>query len=88
MENKEINPKSCAHTPIGSHFYDYGKIGFSPCGEYVSHESNKSCAPLPVNESLINLDKCECRAGSCPCGDFVSHRVLEPCTAGEVKKDH
>jgi len=63
------------------HAGEYGKIGFSPCGEYVSHESNKPCNPLPVNEGLIDKDDCHCKEALCPCGEFLSHKVSDPCTA-------
>ncbi len=81
MENEITSFKRCTGNWIGSHSFDYGKVGFSPCGEYVSHESNQPCAPLPVNTGSINLDNCQCKTEPCPCGDFVSHKVIEPCTA-------
>jgi hypothetical protein len=86
---ERIDPKSCASTPIGSHYYDYGKIGFSPCKEYVSHEANKPCNVIEtteIKESSSEPKTCMCQTSICPCGDFVSHKVFEPCNAGEVKK--
>ena len=69
---------------IGHRPSEYNVVGFSPCGEYVAHESNKPCdvinmetLPGPTNDLHI----CMCRTDSCPCGDFISHRINEPCTA-------
>jgi hypothetical protein len=77
-----MKPELCNASPQGvGHAGEYGKIGFSPCGEYVSHESDKPCNPLPVNEGLINKDNCHCKEALCPCGEFLSHRVIDPCTA-------
>jgi|LakMenEpi03Aug12_release.lakeMendotaPanAssembly.Ray.scaffolds.fasta_scaffold60907_10 hypothetical protein len=77
-----MKPELCNASPKGiGHAGEYGKIGFSPCGEYVSHESDKPCNPLPVNEGLINKDNCHCKEALCPCGEFLSHRVIDPCTA-------
>jgi hypothetical protein len=77
-----MKPELCNASPKGiGHAGEYGKIGFSPCGEYVSHESNKPCNPLPVNEGLIDKDNCHCEEALCPCGEFLSHRVSDPCTA-------
>jgi hypothetical protein len=80
MENR-IHPSLCNASPLAiGHAGEYGLIGFSPCGDYVSHESNRSCYPLPVNEGLIDKNNCQCMASECPCGEFLSHRVDEPCT--------
>ena len=77
-----MKPDLCNASPKGvGHAGEYGKIGFSPCGEYVSHESDKPCNPLPVNEGLINKDNCHCMEAFCPCGEFLSHKVSDPCTA-------
>lgn len=77
-----MKPDLCNASPQGvGHAGEYGKIGFSPCGEYVSHESDKPCNPLPVNEGLINKDNCHCKEAFCPCGEFLSHKVSDPCTA-------
>ena len=77
-----MKPDLCNASPQGvGHAGEYGKIGFSPCGEYVSHESDKPCNPLPVNEGLINKDNCHCMEAFCPCGEFLSHKVSDPCTA-------
>ena len=77
-----MKPNLCNASPKGiGHAGEYGKIGFSPCGEYVSHESDKPCNPLPVNEGLIDKDNCHCKEALCPCGEFLSHRVSDPCTA-------
>lgn len=77
-----MDPKLCNASPKGiGHAGEYGKIGFSPCGQYVAHESNKPCNPLPVNEGLIDLENCHCKADYCPCGEFVSHRVIDQCPA-------
>ena len=77
-----MKPELCNASPQGvGHAGEYGKIGFSPCGEYVSHESDKPCNPLPVNEGLIDKDNCHCMEAFCPCGEFLSHKVSDPCTA-------
>jgi hypothetical protein len=77
-----MKPELCNASPQGvGHAGEYGKIGFSPCGEYVSHESDKPCNPLPVNEGLIDKDNCHCKEAFCPCGEFLSHKVSDPCTA-------
>ena len=77
-----MKPDLCNASPQGvGHAGEYGKIGFSPCGEYVSHESDKPCNPLPVNEGLIDKDNCHCMEALCPCGEFLSHKVSDPCTA-------
>ena len=77
-----MDSDTCTGTQEGGHTQAaYDNVGFSPCGEYVAHVSNKSCNPLPVNDGLINKDNCTCRTDSCPCGEFVSHKVSEPCTA-------
>lgn len=77
-----MKPDLCNASPQGvGHAGEYGKIGFSPCGEYVSHESDKPCNPLPVNEGLIDKDNCHCMEAFCPCGEFLSHKVSDPCTA-------
>lgn len=77
-----MKPDLCNASPKGvGHAGEYGKIGFSPCGEYVSHESDKPCNPLPVNEGLIDKDNCHCKEAFCPCGEFLSHKVSDPCTA-------
>ena len=77
-----MKPDLCNASPQGvGHAGEYGKIGFSPCGEYVSHESDKPCNPLPVNEGLIDKDNCHCKEAFCPCGEFLSHKVSDPCTA-------
>ena len=77
-----MKPELCNASPQGiGHAGEYGKIGFSPCGEYVSHESDKPCNPLPVNEGLIDKDDCHCKEALCPCGEFLSHKVSDPCTA-------
>lgn len=71
----------CAGTKTG-HAGEHGKIGFSPCGEYVSHESNTPCNVIENTDNPeINLEiKCTCRSETCPCGSFVSHKISEPCT--------
>ena len=77
-----MKPELCNASPQGvGHAGEYGKIGFSPCGEYVSHESDKPCNPLPINEGLIDKDNCHCKEAFCPCGEFLSHKVSDPCTA-------
>ena len=77
-----MKPDLCNASPKGvGHAWEYGKIGFSPCGEYVSHDSDKPCNPLPVNEGLIDKDNCHCKEAFCPCGEFLSHKVSDPCTA-------
>jgi hypothetical protein len=79
-----MNPELCTGTDQGGHTQmAYDNIGFSPCGEYVSHVSNKNCNPLPINDGLIDKDNCTCKTDYCPCGDFVSHRIDEPCNANQ-----
>jgi hypothetical protein len=82
--NNKIEPKDCTGSGLEGHGAWYGKIGFSPCGEYVSHESDKPCDVIEgkiVNDNPINPDNCECRTDSCECGDFISHKISDPCTA-------
>jgi hypothetical protein len=79
-----MKPELCNASTQGiGHAGEYGKVGFSPCGEYVSHEINRPCNPLPVNEGLIDKDNCHCKETVCPCGEFLSHKVSDPCTAKE-----
>ena len=59
----------------------YDNIGFSPCGEYVSHASNKPCDLSGVVVEVLPETVCTCRTDYCPCGEFVSHKVSEACTA-------
>lgn len=79
MEN--IDPKNCTSSPRG-HAGEYGKIGFSPCGEYVSHDSDKPCNVIENtdNPEISPEVRCTCRTEKCFCGSFVSHKVSEPCT--------
>ena len=86
MKNQKINTESCTSggNSTGGHEGWYDKIGFSPCGEYVSHESNKTCDVIngnPANDAKINTDPCMCMTVFCLCGEFLSHKVSEPCTA-------
>lgn len=81
-----IDPNLCDAGRLGKlgHDSEYGKLGFSPCGEYVAHESDSPCTVidgLTINTGVIDLTDCHCRTESCPCGEFVSHKVSEPCTA-------
>jgi hypothetical protein len=79
-----MDSTTCNASPRGiGHDGEYGKIGFSPCGEYVSHETNKPCDVIngvPVNDGLIDKENCTCMTDLCPCGEFLSHKVSEPCT--------
>jgi hypothetical protein len=75
-----MDPKLCNASTQGiGHAGEYGKVGFSPCGEYVSHEINNNCDPLPVNDGLIDKNDCNCKETLCPCGEFLSHKVIDPC---------
>jgi hypothetical protein len=81
MEN---TPKACSGNSLGNHEAEYGKVGVSPCGEYVAHESNIPCDVIEnpiVSEYPITLENCTCRSEKCPCGDFISHKISDPCTA-------
>jgi len=76
--------KNCSGTASGTHAGWYGKVGVSPCGEYVAHEIDAPCDVIEnpiVSEYPINLENCTCRSEKCPCGDFVSHKISDPCTA-------
>ena len=87
MENTNINPDDCTGSQQGGHRGEYGKVGFSPCKAYVSHESNTPCNVIEnITEDTPNNCSCippksPCRTEPCPCGSFVSHRVAQPCTA-------
>jgi hypothetical protein len=87
IKNK-IDPSLCTGTGrVGHKSSEYGVIGFSPCGEYVAHESNKPCNVIEttiVKTSPPGPKTCQCRTDSCPCGDFISHKVYEPCTAKAI----
>jgi len=79
-----MDPKLCNASTQGiGHAGEYGKVGFSPCGEYVSHEINNNCDPLPVNDGLIDKNDCHCKETLCPCGEFLSHKVIDPCPVKE-----
>jgi len=82
---EKIDPSNCPGGPRKGHQGgEYNNIGFSPCGEYVAHLSNKPCNvinEIPANNGLINKEDCYCRTAYCPCGEFLSHKVSEPCTA-------
>ena len=74
---------------------EYNSLGFSPCGKYVAHESNKTCDIIKWERIMGLKDNpygcqmcgaviktpCTCRTSLCACGDFVSHKINEPCTA-------
>ena len=78
-----MDPKLCNASPQGiGHAGEYGKIGFCPCGEFVSHEADSPCT-LDIDDSKVYVrpDTCQCNPTSCPCGEFLSHSVLHPCTA-------
>jgi len=81
-----VDHKICPTTGDGTsgHAGWYGKVGFSPCGEYVAHESNKPCNVIDgtiINENPIDKSPCECKTDYCSCGEFLSHKISEPCTA-------
>lgn len=83
MEDNNIPVKPCSGTTTGFHQNnEYGKVGISPCGEYVSHESDKPCNIIdnPPAKNTEPTD-CTCRSEACPCGSFISHKASEPCTA-------
>ncbi len=73
----------CAGTYGGSHDNEWGNIGFSPCGEFVSHESDKPCNVIESTTitKITEPKTCQCNTGLCPCGSFVAHKVFEPCNA-------
>jgi hypothetical protein len=76
--------KLCSGTFSGNHDAWLGKVGISPCGEYVSHESDTPCDVIEnpiVSEYPITLENCTCRSEKCPCGDFISHKIADLCTA-------
>jgi hypothetical protein len=79
-----MDPKLCNASPEGiGHGGEYGKIGFCPCGEFVSHEVNKPCTLIETvdsNKVYTRPDTCQCKPTNCPCGEFLSHNVNEPCT--------
>jgi len=82
----QVDPSLCNADRAGKlgHETEYGKIGFSPCGEYVAHEINSPCNVIngiPANTGVIDTDECHCKTDVCPCGEFVSHKVSESCTA-------
>ena len=77
-----MKPELCNASPQGiGHAGEYGKMGFSPCGEYVSHESNKPCDLSDIVLEVLPETICTCRTDYCPCGEFLSHKVSEVCTA-------
>jgi hypothetical protein len=81
----KIDSSNCTGSgQIGHPKNNYGKIGFSPCGEYVSHQSDTPCKDLVFDSSEIDftiIHNCQCRTCFCDCGDFVSHKISEPCNA-------
>lgn len=86
MTDIKPDSESCTSGGDGSGGHDgwYDKVGFSPCGEYVSHESNKPCDVIngnPTNTGTINSEPCMCMTVFCFCGEFLSHKLSEPCTA-------
>jgi hypothetical protein len=77
----DTNHDTCTGSGQIGHDGDWGLIGFSPCGEYVAHESNKPCDISGVLVEVLPEANCTCRTGYCPCGKFLSHKISEPCTA-------
>jgi hypothetical protein len=91
-----MNGNNCTGSGnIGHKPFEYNALGFSPCGKYVAHASNKTC-DISNWERIMGLKDnpdgcqmcgaviktpCTCRTGSCACGDFISHKINEPCTA-------
>lgn len=79
------NHKPCPLSPLGFHEDRwYGVVAFSPCGEFVSHESDKPCNVTKDDVVLEDSSEehfCTCRTELCSCGSFTSHRVSEPCNA-------
>ena len=72
----------CLGTPNGDHTHQYGKIGLSPCREFVAHQSDMVCDVInnPITPEIpLTLDDCMCRAEACPCGKFISHRASDIC---------
>lgn len=86
--NNKVDRTQCTGSGgVGHRADEYGVIGFSPCGEYVAHESNKPCNVIenpPMKSSPPGPKTCQCRTDSCLCGDFLSHKVYEPCTAKSI----
>ncbi len=94
--NDLMDRNNCTGTGNRGHNpFEYNALGFSPCGKYVAHASNKTCDIFNwerimglkdnpdgcQNCGAVIKTPCTCRTGSCPCGDFVSHKINEPCTA-------
>ena len=81
----KIDPKNCtgSSSPDRGHSQsEYENIGFSPCGKYVAHRSNRLCdVSNVVVEVSTEPHNCQCRTDYCPCGEFLSHKISEPCTA-------
>jgi hypothetical protein len=72
----------CSGNGFGNHKNEYGKVGVSPCGDYVAHQSDTPCDVIEnpiVSEHPINKDNCTCRSELCPCGEFISHKISDPC---------
>jgi hypothetical protein len=77
-----MDPKLCNASPQGiGHAGEYGKMGFSPCGGYVAHESDRPCDLSDMVFEVLPETICTCMTTTCPCGEFLSHSVFEPCTA-------
>jgi hypothetical protein len=83
----KIEPDDCTGSVKGGHSEaEYQTIGLSPCGEYVAHWIEKSCAgveDIKDHSEPESVHICQCREGVCPCGSFISHKVSEPCSAVE-----
>jgi len=80
----DTESKYCSSAGGGVHDGWYGRLGFSPCGKYVAHESNTPCDVINSTEVIeVSSDphNCQCNTALCYCGDFVSHMISEPCTA-------
>jgi hypothetical protein len=88
MENTRPTKYDATNCPDsnwkGHKDWEYDGVGFSPCGEYVAHQSSTPCDVIN-GLTIIEISKephdCTCRTSLCACGTFLSHKVSEPCTA-------
>jgi len=79
----KIEPKYCTESSERWHSEDdYRLVGLSPCGEYVSHWAEISCAGvenITCHSDPDEIHNCQCTTGYCPCGSFMSHKVSDTC---------
>lgn len=84
MIKNKIEPEECGavYPHKGHSYYDYLKIGLSPCGQYVAHWIERSCEDfedIVDNSASDEPHECWCATGICPCGSFISHKISDPC---------